>query len=420
MKETTKTWPARFSPGGNTLHYLLALWIALFSLTILGARGLPQEGLTFTMRAPEIVFLEHITFSTTLNSPSPVEEASLFIRPTNQETRLISLFPTPEGTLEARLDLADNFLRPFSTVDYWYRVVLEDGAIITSSTQTFFYEDTRYAWQRLEGGSLKVAWATGDLKFGQEVLNVAAAGLRAASVIIPSDVPPPIRIYVYPSADELQSTFTKTDTPWAAGHASPDLGVVLVSISPGPDQRAEMERQLPHEMMHILQYQVVGEAYNRLPVWLVEGMASAIELYPNQEYQRVLDYAVRSDGLLPMVDLCSAFPQDFSGALLAYAQSTSFVRFLHQNFGSSSLLSLMDAYQDGLGCAEGVRKVYSESIFQLENRWQQEALGRDINLLAWQNLWPYLLLSLALFVPIALTLLPFRRKPLPKESHNGS
>ena len=75
---------------------------------------------------------------------------------------------------------------------------------------------------------------------------------------------------------------------WVAGHANPDLGVVLVSIAPGENQSMEMERQIPHELAHVLLYRLTGPAYANLPNWLTEGIASQVEGYPNADYTQVL------------------------------------------------------------------------------------------------------------------------------------
>jgi len=211
----------------------------------------------------------------------------------------------------------------------------------------------------------------------------------------------------------MQSAAQLTESPWAAGHTNPDLGLVMISVAPGPDARAEMERQLPHEIMHILEYQVAGTAYNQIPVWLLEGLASSAELYPNPEYQRVLEKAIDEDSLLPMSVLCQDFPRDLSGAVLAYAQSSSFVRFLNDNFGSRDTLTLLNLYADGLNCEVGVQAAFGSSLTQLETRWQQEMLGRSPASAAWKQLWPYILLAGLVLVPVSLTLIPARRKTQP-------
>ncbi|HZU85924.1 MAG TPA: peptidase MA family metallohydrolase, partial [Anaerolineaceae bacterium] len=187
---------------------------------------------------------------------------------------------------------------------------------------------------------------------------------------------------------------------WVAGHASPEFATVLVSLTPSPSQRLEMERQLPHEITHILLYQAYGANYSRLPQWFNEGLASLSELYSNADYKRALQKAVQSNSLIPMESLCNGFPRESSGAYLAYAQSESFTRFLFQKYGNASLQELAALYADGVDCQQGIQTVYKTSLDQLELRWKQEYLGMDAELLAWQSLLPYLAILLFVLIPI--------------------
>jgi ABC-type uncharacterized transport system permease subunit len=139
-------------------------------------------------------------------------------------------------------------------------------------------------------------------------------------------------------------------------------------------------------------------------------MASLAELYPNPEYERVLQKAIDNKSLLPMEALCPAFPREASGAFLSYAQSASFVRFIHQNYGTSGLKNLMLHYQDGLGCSEGAQAALGSSLQQLENRWHMEALKINVQVLALQNLAPYILILLLVTVPPAAAALFTRKK----------
>ncbi len=371
---------------------------------------LPQQPSVARILPPEIEFGSFIRFTLLLKQPAEVQAAYILLKSNGQETKIIPL-PSPLGeTNQVILDLTNHSLRPFATVEYWYRLETENGETLTGEKAAFLYEDNRIPWQRLSDQRINIAWHQGDLLFGQQALDVAVQSLQNNLSILDSPLDATVSIYIYPSARDLQSVLNLKSNSWVAGHASPDLGAILISIPPGPDQRAEMERQIPHELMHILQYQLAGEAYTRLPVWLIEGLASIAELYPNPEYQRVLKKASENDALLPLVNLCSAFPPELSGAILAYAQSASFVRFLHQNYGASSLSDLIFAYKDGLGCEEGIRKVYGQSLAQLETRWQQEVLGMNLASLAWNNVQPYLLILLLVSLPIFLTIFYSGRK----------
>jgi hypothetical protein len=388
----------------------ILFFLVLLSALNLAANSKPDNGLDGLVNPPEIIFGEKITFQVELDQPETINNAFLFVQPDGQEPEIFPFPPSAQAESTIEYDLSSNPLRPFVWVSYWYQIETLDGQSITSPKQRFRYEDSRFEWQRLETPNFEIAWTNGDASVGQQALEVASHSQRSVRSLLDVDLPTPVSIFIYSSALDLQSALNLSQSNWIAGHASPDIGVILISIPPGPDQRAEMERQIPHELMHIAQYQVVGDDYSRLPLWLSEGMASNAELYPNPEYQRVLQNAINSDTLLPMVNLCAAFPRELSGAILAYAQSSSFVRFLIQNYGLSSLRDLITAYQDGLGCEEGVRSVMNQTIAQLETRWHQEVLGRDLTGAAWRNLRPYFFILILILIPAGLTLLPRRKQ----------
>ena len=387
-------------------------FILIVLSTLIGTafQPLPQSSVTFIGSTHQYEFGKQILFFTTIQAAREIQSVDLFIRPSGESTRVLAISPGANGRISEAYDLTQHPLRPFSQVDYWYRVALIDGSDISSSVSSFFYEDNRFDWKRLEENGFEAAWQEGDSNFGQAILNVSQTGWANVQMYLQANLPKPLRVYVYASATDLQSALQLTNTPWVAGHASPDLGVVLVSIPSGPDQRAELERQIPHELMHVVEYQEAGLAYSRLPLWLVEGLASIAELYPNQDYERVMQSAVSGDRLVALVNLCSEFPRDLSGAFLAYAESASFVRFLYQNFGRSGLNSLITQYKDGYGCEEGIRSAFTETLGQLETRWKQEYLGLNMGAVVWKNLLPYLLLVLVIVLPVSVSLIPFKRR----------
>jgi len=395
------------------LRRAAVLTLFLFSLFTMAFQPRQQNVVEFVNVRHEFIFGEELTISGSIKSPLPVTEAVLFLKPQSEDTQSFQLTPGKTGKVELIYDLSKKPLRAFTPVEYWFEVKTADGQPNSSAVYSFVYEDNRFDWQHLESDAYSLAWSSGGLDFGTELQNAAADGLAAAQGILAVKVPSPIRIMVYPSSQDMQSAAQLTESPWAAGHTNPDLGLVMISVAPGPDARAEMERQLPHEIMHILEYQVAGTAYNQIPVWLLEGLASSAELYPNPEYQRVLEKAIDEDSLLPMSVLCQDFPRDLSGAVLAYAQSSSFVRFLNDNFGSRDTLTLLNLYADGLNCEVGVQAAFGSSLTQLETRWQQEMLGRSPASAAWKQLWPYILLAGLVLVPVSLTLIPARRKTQP-------
>ena len=175
----------------------------------------------------------------------------------------------------------------------------------------------------------------------------------------------------------------------------------MVSVAPGENQSIQLERQVPHELAHVLLYRRVGANYNRLPIWLREGMASMAELYPNPDYENVLRQNASTNSLISLTDLCTSFPPDTGNAFLAYAESNSFTQFIVDNHGTSGLTSLALAYADGLDCEQGARQALGLSLSQLEVRWRESTLGENRSGVIVSNLLPYLLLlMLVLIVPV--------------------
>lgn len=392
------------------MHRLAALILLLASLITLGFQPRQQRAVEFENVSQEYTFSEQLTITGTINSPSPVAEAILYLKPFGEATQSIEFQPDSAGGVKLTQDLEEKPLRAFSPVEYWFQVKLADQKPITSPVYEFLYEDNRFEWHQLDTDSFSLSWSEGGMEFGTELQNAAVQSLAAAQGILPVKISTKMRIVVYPSSQDMQSAAQLATSSWAAGHTNPDLSLILISVTPGPDARAEMERQIPHEIMHMLEYQVAGTSYNQIPAWLLEGLASSAELYPNPEYQRLLDKAVDEDALLPMSVLCQDFPRDLSGALLAYAQSSSFVRFLNENYGSRDTMTLLNLYADGLSCEVGLQAAFGSNLAQLESQWQQEMLGRSPISAAWKQVWPYILLAGLVILPISLTLVPARRK----------
>jgi hypothetical protein len=306
-----------------------------------------------------------------------------------------------DNLLQYNYQLTNSPLRPFANVSYWYHLVLADGGTFDSPHYSFQYDDNRYPWQTLQDSNLRLHWYAGDDAFGQAAFDAARAGYQGIQSLFPVNDSQPVDIYVYASATDVQDALSLGGSSWVGGHASPDLGVALVSIPPGEAQSIEMERQIPHELAHILLYRLTGSAYAYLPTWLLEGLASQAELYPNGNYAQVLNLAVENDSLLDIANLCGPFPADASGATLAYAESDSFVRFLHDTYGTSGLQALIQAYSDGLACDPGAQHALGSPLTQLDLQWQQSVLGTNVNGLALANLLPYLaLLGIVLLIPV--------------------
>jgi hypothetical protein len=374
-----------------TLGFLISFSFPAHAQTSIEVKDV---GVTYT-------FGKQVTFSAKIQTQSSIQAATLLFQVEGeQNTRTAPLTVSPDGTASYEYPVQNGLLRPFAQIFFWVHLLLTGGETFDSPHYFFHYDDNRFTWQTTEGFGLRLHWIAGDVSFGQAGLGASHAGYQAIQSLIP--VPPgnPINIYIYASAADVQDTLNLGGITWVGGHASPDLGVVLVSIAPGENQSLEMGRQIPHELAHILLYRLTGSAYTNLPAWLSEGFASQAEQYPNADYAQVLTASTQNKTLIPIADLCGPFPADASGAILAYAESDSFIRYLHATYGTSNLQALIQAYSDGLSCDQGVIRAFGQPLSQLDMQWRQAVLGEKVTGLAFQNLLPYLVfLALMLIIP---------------------
>jgi len=390
----------------------ILLMVVLISLNTHQVQG--QEGIVVENPEVTVDFGRSITFTAKIKSPIPIKQASILFRGVNEEvTRVETLQVAEDGAVNFIYDASLNVFPPFSSIVYWFQATLTDDKTYTSEPINFSYNDTRFPWREITRTIVTIHWYAGDDAFGAAALDAAGAGMLAMREFIPISLTDPINIYIYSNEPDLQNTLLLGGEEWAGGHANPELGVVLVAIAPGAGQSIEMETKIPHELTHVMMYRALGDKYVNQPAWLLEGIASMVERYPNPEYARALDIASGNDSLLAFEDLCASFPADAGNAFLAYAQSQSFATYIRDTYGTAGLTRLTSAYGDGFNCELGATNALGTPLSQLDARWRESVLGQNITGVAARNLAPFILLmALVLVVPIwgAIDMLRQRRK----------
>jgi hypothetical protein len=394
-------------------YLLLALLILLLGFP---TQALAQTDIQISGNDYRYTFGSEITFQATLNSKVPIKEVLLVLQPEGSSTTEVSQGTLYEnGLVISKYDLGANPIRAYSRVDYWYQVTLTNGETLTVGRSSFDYADNRYTWQVLNNDPFEIHWYHGDAAFGRDVLNVAQAGLKQIQSYLPVAPKGTVKIYVYDSASEVQKALQLSGQSWIAGHADPDLGVILVSLPDGPEQHLEMERQVPHEIMHVMLYQTYPEIYSKLPVWLNEGLASISELYPSPDYRVLLETAFQKGSLLPISSLCQSFPKDANGALLSYSEAAAFTRFLYNQYGTPGLVAMIDQSGEGTDCERSVQLAFGTDLARLEGQWRGESFAENTWQSALDKMTPWaLLLALVLVGPLALVIASIGKKPSPK------
>ena len=388
------------------------LIVALLPFNVNQAKA--QGGIVVEEPMVAVSFGQSITFQAKIKSSIPIQQVSLLFRGINEEnTRGETLAVGTDGFVSFTYDASLNIIPPFSWVVFWFQATLSDNQTYTSDPIRFQYKDDRFPWRDVSRENVNVHWYAGDDAFGSAALDAAVSGMAAMSEVVPVSLNEPIDIYIYSNPTDLQNTLLLGGDNWAGGHASPEFGVVMVAIAPGAGQVIEMQTKIPHELAHVMLFRSLGEKYALQPLWMLEGIASMVELYPNPDYARALEIASSSDTLLTFESLCASFPPDAGNAFLAYAQSQSFVSYIRDSFGSAGLTRLANSYSEGFSCELGATSALGTPLSQLDTRWRENVLGQNTSGIAARNLLPFLLLLvLVLMVPLwgAIDMLRQRRK----------
>ncbi len=276
--------------------------------------------------------------------------------------------------LNHQIDLKRVRLQPFTTITYWWTFTGVDGEQFELPSQSFAYEDDTYSWKRRAEGRFEIYWTTSDADLGQIAVDVGQEAIPQILSIIPGEGRERIRIYLYPSADDLQSALLLTGQTWVGGSASPELGVVMIPAENPRTAVVDLRRRLPHELSHLLLYEATGVAYRQVPRWLDEGLAVLFEAEKNQNFEPVLEQALIDESLIPFEQLCAWFPSEPEDLVFtAYAQSHAFVAYLQDQYGNRALQEMILAVVDGASCETMTRRVLNRSLAELEAEWLAQA-----------------------------------------------
>lgn len=361
---------------------------------------------------PTYTFGEEIKFSADITTDHPISESLVFLQPEGDDQTYVSQgIVDPDGKINFLLNLHESPLRAFCKIHYWYKLAFQNGETYTSPDYSFYYYDNRFSWVTYDQPPFSIQTIGNDGEIFESIINSATTGLKDVQEKLGAYPPDNINIYVYQNTDQMQSALTGSSKKWLAGHADPDLGVILVSIPPGPGQQLEIERQIPHELAHVMMYYTDAHTYANLPAWLNEGLASLVELYPDPDYPGLLQNAYETGALLPIATLCQDFPADTQSARLAYAESASFTNYLYGQFGTTGINRLMAAYAGGIECQLAVRKALGTDLPLMEGRWRQAEFSQQaVQTTLYEYLPWIILLGVILVGPLLLMVLIMRRK----------
>jgi hypothetical protein len=339
----------------------------------LGSPAVSRGGPWIEAHPAEYDFGREMVFTAGVQSSEPLQSAHLFIRDGfSRSVSYPAAVTAADGyLLSVRRDLAAEPLFPFAQIDYWWEVELASGRKAASDPQSTRYSDDRFAWSRLEKGRAAVAWTGGEYREAEEAAELILFALGTVSADLAAPIPETIRLYLYPRLADLHSALGGEFRGWEGAVSDPSSGVILLAASAGAEGRRPLAVLLPHEMVHILLGEQWKDSYERLPLWLVEGIAVGHEMGGRPEADQALRESAAAENLIPLQALCGVFPAEEKPAVLAYAESRSFVDFLRLTYGWEALRGMIAAYAGGAECGRGPIAATGKTLDELEAAWRR-------------------------------------------------
>ncbi|MBN1427872.1 MAG: hypothetical protein JXB07_05760 [Anaerolineae bacterium] len=413
------------SSGNIKYFWIVVLFLIMFTPFTM-AQTLAQTPHIQAVQSTSVDYGTSLTFEVQATADTTLTGTHLTVQIANRNNtyrEAVSLFPGTTVMASHTMTVDALQLPPFAQIVYFWDFQDESGGTYRTDQQVIYYEDTYIPWKwvRTNQGHITINTDGRDQLVANSALEIATRSMAQQSQLLGLAQPPDITLYIYPELTQLAAALRlhhQHIQDWVAAYSIPDQHIILIASTSGPEMLPNMQRDLPHQITHLVVYDIAGEAAHQVPGWFNEGLAlSSGSPEPDSTFKDALNEAVHKGVLLSLETLCIG---DFSNlpprdATLAYAQSDSVVRYITKRYGASQIQALMAAYADGFSCSGAVDRALGISLSTLETQWHSE-LGRTVTS-SRQNmtLAPWIL---AWVVSLALALLFVAPQPRPAEEHS--
>ncbi len=259
---------------------------------------------------------------------------------------------------------------PGAEIEYQFEVRSSDGTAHTS-TSTVTYIDPNLPWQTQSEGLVDIWWHAGGDSLAIDAVRGIRRGLAALEEDFGLELQRRTRLVFYADGDRMRADMGGGTRPWVGGVAAARFNLIVLYASEFEWGRTTLPSTIAHELTHIAIEHAIGEPPRNVPSWLHEGVATVVESAVGERfsYQDIVDTAFEADRLISLRGLTGSFPVRSGGALLAYAQSNSFVRFIIDRWGESTITEILGAYREGASQDRALRQAIGLNLNALEAEW---------------------------------------------------
>lgn len=261
-------------------------------------------------------------------------------------------------------------LLPGAEIEYQFEIRGADGPAHTT-TSTVVYIDPQLSWQTQSEGLVDMWWYAGGDGLATDAVSGIHRGLAALEEDFGLELQRRTRLVFYADGDRMRADMGRGTRPWVGGVAAARFNLIVLYASEFEWGRSTLAATIAHELTHIAIEHAIGEPPRAIPTWLHEGLATVVEsaVAERFSYEDIVNAAFEADRLISLRGLTGSFPVQSGGALLAYAQSNSFVKFIIDRWGESAITEILDAYRQGASHERALRQVVGLGLNALEAEW---------------------------------------------------
>jgi hypothetical protein len=311
-----------------------------------------------------------VTFTVAFQSSTPVGEARLRYELAPDGTGASAVAECSGTTTltcsHTLVSGAGIYVIPGASITWHWDIEDELGNSISTGDKLYVHEDTRFTFQSLSRDNVTVFFHDGTAAEAPSVLDAAAETISSLGALLQTDVPFPVKVYLYETAQEMQPAIATG----GVGRGVTILGEVVYSDTAMVSADVNTLDITRHEIAHIVTREATKGPFG-IPDWMNEGISVYSQRQGLAGHDAALNSAIDRDAVLTMPELNSSASGGTSGTVgLYYGQSGSIVRYLIVTYGEQQFADLVRTFREGSTINNAFESIYGFDQLGLENEWR--------------------------------------------------
>jgi len=273
-------------------------------------------------------------------------------------------------------DTSVDYVTPNTLVTYQWRAVDSDGTASLSDEGTMRYEDDRPGldWESAQLGETTVHWYGSAEDQARRFGDLTGEGVQRAEELLGTQLAGPVDVFVYEDRDDFFATLGPGAREWTGAAAFPEIRTVFMWLGGGSE--SYLERAMVHEVTHIVFNDATDNPFHEPATWFNEGTAVWSETQDAGDERSTVE-AQAGEGLFAFEAITEQFPIGDRGANLSYAQGTTMVDMIIDEYGEEAMSRITAAYRDGASDDEALEAGTGVPADQLYDDFYA-AFGADV------------------------------------------